>query len=130
VAAASAGTHPAETRGVDLARVSPGEAPGAPAAAFPPEYESYVRALRERIQQRLAYPSAAVRRGQQGMVELELRVGVDGRLTAVEIVAGTSVDAFRTAAVAAVRGSAPFPFPPGLEGRPLVIRLPVEFRLR
>jgi TonB family protein len=89
-----------------------------------------VRGLRERIQQRLAYPSAAVRRGQQGMVELEVRVGPDGRLAAVEVVAGTSVDTLRTAAVAAVRGSAPFPFPPGLAGRPLVIRLPVEFRLR
>jgi hypothetical protein len=29
-----------------------------------------------------------------------------------------------------VRNAAPFPFPPGLEPRTLVIRLPVEFRLR
>jgi protein TonB len=89
-----------------------------------------VRALRQRIQDRLVYPWTAVRRGQQGVVELELRLGSDGRLVAVEVVAGTSADTLRVAAVAAVRGSAPFPFPPGLAGRPLVIRLPVEFRLR
>lgn len=126
-----AGGRPPAGQGVDVARVFPGEGSGgAPAGAIPPEYEFYVRALRERIQQRLVYPATAVRRGQQGMVELEVRVGADGRLAAVEVVAGTSVDVLRTAAVAAVRGSAPFPFPSGLAGRPLVIRLPVEFRLR
>jgi protein TonB len=98
--------------------------------ALPPEYESYVRSLRQRVQERLAYPRTAVRRGQQGVVELEVRVGSDGRLVAVEVVAGVDADTLRRAAVAAVRGSAPFPFPPDLAARPLVIRLPVEFRLR
>ena len=64
------------------------------------------------------------------MVELEVRVGPDGRLVTVEVLAGVSSDALRAAAMEAVRGSAPFPFPPGLAARPLVIRLPVEFRLR
>jgi TonB family protein len=118
--------------GTALARLSPAGqgSGGAPDSGVPPEYESYVRALRQRIQERLVYPWAAVRRAQQGVVELELRVGADGRLIAVEVVAGASADALRTAAVTAVRGSAPFPFPAGLVGRALVIRLPVEFRLR
>jgi TonB family protein len=64
------------------------------------------------------------------VVELEVRLGSDGRLAAVEVVAGTSVSTLRAAAVSAVRAAAPFPFPPGLLPRPLVIRLPVEFRLR
>jgi protein TonB len=130
--AAAPGGQPAAAGGAGLARLPSGEAQGrtAPDGAIPPEYESYVRALRQRIQERLAYPWTAVRRGQQGVVELEVRVGADGRLVAVEVVAGVYADALRTAAVAAVRGSAPFPFPPGLEARPLVIRLPVEFRLR
>jgi protein TonB len=89
-----------------------------------------VRALRQRVQERLQYPWTAVRRGQQGVVEVELRVGPDGRLVAVEVVAGATADALRVAAVSAVRGAAPFPFPAGLPPRPLVIRLPVEFRLR
>ena len=109
---------------MDVARLVPGE------GGIPPEYESYVRALRQRVEGRLAYPWMAARRGQQGVVELEVRVSSEGRLVGVEVVAGATADTLRAAAVAAVRGAAPFPFPPGVEGRPLVIRLPVEFRLR
>ena len=118
--------------GTSVARLTPGgggEGSG-PNGAIPPEYEAYVRALRQRVQERLQYPWTAVRRGQQGVVEVELRVGPDGRLVAVEVVAGPTADALRVAAVSAVRGAAPFPFPAGLPPRPLVIRLPVEFRLR
>ena len=130
--AAGAGGQLAPAGGVNLARLPPGEGQegNAPDGGIPPEYESYVRALRQRIQDRLVYPWMAVRRGQQGVVELELRLGPDGRLAAVEVVAGASADTLRVAALAAVRGSVPFPFPPGLAARPLVIRLPVEFRLR
>lgn len=126
------GGHPATGDGTGIARLSPGDGQsgGAAAGAIPPEYESYVRAVRQRIQDRLVYPWMAVRRGQEGVVELEVRLGPDGRLVGVEIVAGVSADALRGAAVSAVRGSAPFPFPPGLAPRPLVVRLPVEFRLR
>ena len=127
-----AGGQPAAAGGASLARLPPGEDQGgsAPDGAIPLEYESYLRSLRQRVQERLAYPWTAVRRGQQGVVELEVRVGADGRLVAVEVVAGVDADTLRTAAVAAVRGSAPFPFPPEVAARPLVIRLPVEFRLR
>jgi protein TonB len=118
--------------GADLARLSSGDGPAGSASGggIPPEYEPYVRALRQRVQDRLVYPWTAVRRGQQGVVELEVRLGADGRLVAVEVVAGVSADALREAAVSAVRTSAPFPFPSGLAARPLVVRLPVEFRLR
>jgi protein TonB len=115
-----------------IAALGPGPGPraGTPGGGIPPEYEPYVRALRQRVQERLVYPWMAVRRGQQGVVELELRLGPEGRLIGVEVVAGAGGDALRAAAVAAVRRSAPFPFPAGVEARPLVIRLPVEFRLR
>jgi len=103
---------------------------GGQGGAIPPEYESYVRALRQRVQDRLVYPWTAVRRGQQGVVEVELRLGPDGRLVGVEVVAGPAADTLRVAAVSAVRSSTPFPFPPGVPARPFVIRLPVEFRLR
>jgi protein TonB len=132
VAAPDADGQPAGAGSATLARVPPGETEGSggPDGAVPPEYEAYVRSLRQRIQERLAYPWAAVRRGQQGVVELEVRVGADGRLVGVEVVTGAGAETLRAAAVGAVRGSAPFPFPPGLVARPLVIRLPVEFRLR
>jgi protein TonB len=128
--ASEPGSDPAG--GTSVARLTPGGGGegSRPNGAIPPEYEAYVRALRQRVQERLQYPWTAVRRGQQGVVEVELRVGPDGRLVAVEVVAGPTADALRVAAVSAVRGAAPFPFPAGLPPRPLVIRLPVEFRLR
>ena len=126
------GSGSALSDGAGFARLSPGDGRtgDAPASAIPPEYEPYVRALRQRVQERLVYPWTAVRRSQQGVVELEVRLGADGRLVAVEVIAGVSAEALRGAAVAAVRSSAPIPFPPGLTARPLVVRLPVEFRLR
>jgi protein TonB len=108
----------------------PGEPDGAPEGAIPPEYEPYVRALRQRIQDRLVYPWLAVRRGQEGVVELLVHVDRQGSLLEVDVVPGRAAESLRTAAVAAVRASAPFPFPAGLAARPLVVRLPVEFRLR
>ena len=125
-----AGGQRAGVEGARLVRAPAGERGDFAEASVPPEYESYVRSLRQRVQERLAYPWAAVHRGQQGVVELDVRVGADGRLVAVEIVTGASAETLRAAALAAVRGAAPFPFPAGLAPRPLVIRLPVEFRLR
>jgi TonB family protein len=116
----------------EVARSTPrdAQASGAGDGLVPPQYEAYVRALRQRVQDRLVYPWTAARRGQQGTVELEVRVGAEGHLAGVEVVAGARADTLRAAAVTAVRNAAPFPFPAGVKGRPLVIRLPVEFQLR
>jgi protein TonB len=100
------------------------------AGVIPPEYEGYVRALRERVQARLVYPWLAVRRGQQGTVEVDVHVNRQGRLADVRVVGGPGHDVLRAAAVRAVQDAAPFPFPEGLPARPLVVRLPVVFRLR
>src|SRR5262249_18347566 len=68
--------QPGAADGANVARFSPGEGQvgSSGGGAIPPEYDSYVRALRQRIQDRLVYPWTAVRRGQQGVVELEVRL--------------------------------------------------------
>jgi len=104
--------------------------PGGAGGGVPPEYDPYVRALRQRIQERLAYPSLAVRQGLSGTVELELSLDSGGRLSAVTVVGREAPGVLREAAIRAVRGATPFPFPPGLGARPLTIRLPVVFELR
>jgi TonB family protein len=103
---------------------------GGSGGAVSPEYEAYVRRLRERVQRRLVYPRMAVRRGEQGTVELDVEVGPDGRLAGIVVVEGAGPAALAAAAVEAVRAAGPFPFPDGLPPRALVIRLPVVFRLR
>lgn len=105
-------------------------APATDGGGMPREYEGYIRALRARVQERLAYPWLAVRRGQEGTVELEVHLGPDGGLTGVRVVADPGIDGLARAAVRAVHQAAPFPFPEGLGGRPLAVRLPIVFRLR
>ncbi len=96
----------------------------------PPEYEPYVRALRQRIQERLVYPWAAVRRRLHGTIELELRLDATGRLTEVTALGPGGTELLREAAIRAVREATPFPFPAALAARVLTIRLPVVFQLR
>lgn len=132
-AAPSGGARSSEegdASGVARSMPGGGRSSGGGDGLVPPEYEAYVRAFRQRVQDRLVYPWMAARRGQQGTIELEVRVGAQGGLVGVEVVAGPRSETLRAAAVTAVRGAAPFPFPSGVEGRPLVIRLPVEFQLR
>ena len=109
---------------------------------LPPEYEGYVRALRQRIQERLAYPEGAIRRRLQGTVEIEILVDPAGRIQQVRSAGdagniGPAQDArdggsplLRDAAIRAAREAGPLPFPPGLPPRSLRIRLPVVFQLR
>jgi protein TonB len=110
----------------DGAALPPGGRPG----AIPPEYEGYVRAFRQRIQERLRYPWLAVRQGLQGTVELEVRLDAGGRLTDVAAVGREATGPLRDAAIQAVRDATPFPLPVGLEARALTIQLPVVFQLR
>jgi TonB family protein len=98
--------------------------------AIPPEYDAYVRALRRRIQERLTYPWAAVRRGLAGTVDLEVRIDGRGRLAGVSALDGRAPAILRDAATRAVADAAPFPFPPGLAARELTVRLPIVFELR
>ena len=100
--------------------------------AIPPEYESYVRALRQRIQERLVYPWTAVRRGQQGVVELEVRVGPDGRLVAVEVVAGPTRRCVPRGGGGGGAGRGAVPVPAGARGaaarHPPARRVPAALR--
>jgi TonB family protein len=118
-----------------------GEAAGPPAAtmaalppdaggAIPPEFDAYVRSLRQRIQGHLRYPWLAARRGLHGVVELEVRLSAEGRLDGVDVTGGTAAGLLREAALRAVRDAMPFPLPAGVPARPLTVRLPVIFELR
>ena len=100
------------------------------ASGVPPEYDAYVRALRQRIQERLTYPAGAVRRRLEGTVEVEVLVDVDGRPERARVVGGEGAPLLQEAALRAVRDATPLPFPAGVAPRRLRIRLPVVFALR
>jgi protein TonB len=104
--------------------------PGAAAVAPGVEYGAYLGGLRRRIQESLQYPLAARRRGLGGTVVLEILIGADGAIGAVSLVGSSSHRVLDEAALEAVRGVGPAPFPPDLAARPLRVRLPVVFELR
>jgi protein TonB len=103
---------------------------GGRSAAVPPEYDAYVRALRQRIQERVVYPWVAVQQGIQGVVELEVQLNAEGRVARVGLVRKDGIEILGEAALKAVREATPFPFPAGVVARPLTIRLPIVFELR
>lgn len=113
-----------------LAPAGTGGSAGSRETAVPAEYDGYVRALRLRIQDRLVYPWLAVRQRLGGVVELEIQVDRQGRLARARVVGGEAAGLLRDAALRAVRDATPLAFPPGVDGRPLTITLPVVFELR
>jgi TonB family protein len=65
-----------------------------------------------------------------GTVELEVLIDRTGAVRDVEVVASSSHGALDEAAVDAVRGLSPQPFPVGVAPRALRVRLPLVFDLR
>jgi protein TonB len=112
-----------------------GSADGRVALAVPAEsgggaYGPYLAALRRRIQESLAYPAAARRRGISGTVHLEILLEPSGVVSDVLVVRSSSHALLDDAAVDAVRGLGRMPFPAGVRPRALRVRLPVVFELR
>ena len=94
------------------------------------EYGGYLAHVRRRIQESLQYPLAARRRGLKGTVHLEILIKPNGAISAVSVTSSSSHRLLDEAALEAVRGLAPQPFPSGLMPRPLRVRLPVVFDLQ
>jgi protein TonB len=78
----------------------------------------------------LRYPLAARRRSLRGTVQLEIVIRANGAVVKVEIAESSSHGLLDEAAVEAVRGLAPLPFPAHLAPRALRVRLPVVFDLQ
>jgi protein TonB len=111
-----------------------GAGDGALALAIPGDgsgvYASYLALLRRRVQEAVTYPSAARRRGASGTVHLEITLEPSGAISEVTLVRSSAHGVLDDAAVDAVRGLRPIPFPPDVRPRALRVRLPVVFELR
>jgi periplasmic protein TonB len=92
-------------------------------------YGPYLATVRQRIQDTLAYPPAARRRGLSGTVNLEISIDARGRVSDVLVVRSSSHALLDDAAVDAARGLRRIPFPPDVRPRALRVRLPVKFEL-
>ena len=94
------------------------------------EYGSYLAGVRRRILDALRYPPPARSRGLTGTVYLEIFIKSNGAIADVSVTNSSSHPLLDEAALEAVRGLAPQPFPKGLAPRPLRVRLPVVFDLQ
>jgi periplasmic protein TonB len=121
--ATSGGTSGGSGSRVALAPGGTGGEPGS-------EYGGYLAGVRRRIQDSIQYPTSARRRGLKGTVNLEILIRADGAISAVSVAGSSSHSELDEAAVEAVRGLAPQPFPAGLKPRPLKVKLPIVFDLQ
>lgn len=91
--------------------------------------QTSVVAARPKQQTPVPYPRLAQRRGQEGTVWLRVQVGIQGRVTDIEVSISTGFPRLDQAALAAVRSWA---FQPALrDGQPEVsyVKIPVRFQL-
>jgi TonB family protein len=82
-----------------------------------------LRAIRRRIEQAKIYPDTARRQGVQGVVEVRFRIGLDGGVTALEVVRSSGHALLDQESADTVRRAAPYPVIPGW------IRIPLAYHL-
>ncbi len=121
----SQGSASTGSGGVAIARGGTGDGPG----GLPPEYDAYLQRFRRRVQESLAYPLGARRRGISGQIELDVLLEPSGRVASVRVLSSSSHAVLDDAAVEAVKDVKPEPLPADLPQRPLRIRLPLGFQL-
>lgn len=96
------------------------------------ELAAYVSRIRARIGENLRYPLALRRRGVQGRVGLRLTLDEAGALQAREISTGSGSAELDELALRAAAAAQPYPAPSERLRKkgPLILNLPVEFKLR
>lgn len=104
-------------------------APEQGAAATEAVEHRYVREqfayIRERVMERLIYPSLARRQGWKGEVKVGFTVRADGTIEGLQVVTSSGRSLLDQQALRAVQAAAPFPAPPA----PAKIVLPVLFAI-
>ena len=93
--------------------------------------QNYQRATLTKIYKNLSYPSSAQRRKREGSLRVAVSIGDNGQLVDAEVVQNAEYAVFDKAALKAVRTAAPFdPLPVGTIEVPMVLEIPVAFRLQ
>jgi len=94
--------------------------------------DSYLAAIREKIERSKRYPYAVRRLNLQGKVGIVFKFGRDGRLIGpVRVRASSGIRILDQAAMDCVRRAAPFPpFPDGSVAKELVLSIDIKFRLK
>jgi protein TonB len=124
----------AESPGNDVDPGSPSGAPGFDGKGREIEaavLADYIRSVRARIERHKRYPTTAARDNLEGTVTVSFLLDRKGTLLDKRVVTDSGSPLLDEAALAAVTDSSPFPpFPDGLDRETLLLRLPINYRVR
>lgn len=105
-------------------------APSPSNAPDPQALAGYGRSVAGALAGYLRYPRLAQMRQWQGTTILQLEFAADGRLVESRVLSSSGHDVLDRQALDMLRAALPLPSPPAaLAGRPLVVNVPVVFRL-
>lgn len=91
----------------------------------------YRSSIIKRALRQVKYPKSAVRRGQEGIVGLEVTVDRSGTVVDLAQASPSRFKSLNSAAVAAVHDAGDLPaVPAGLEGEQITVSIPVNFKLQ
>jgi TonB family protein len=96
------------------------------------EFAAYITRIRSRIGENLRYPLSLRRRGVQGRVGLKLTLSPEGQVQAKEVSEPSGSAELDALALEAASAAQPYPVPMDTLRKkvPLVLNLPIEFKLR
>lgn len=88
-----------------------------------PDYSSWLKAIRDKIEGAKVYPRMARHQELEGKTTLRFRVTSQGQVEKIEIVESSGFFLLDDAAISAVRRAAPFPYVPGWLVLPILFKL-------
>jgi protein TonB len=92
---------------------------------------TYGQSISKEIKRYQKYPPPAQRRGWEGTAEVLLQLAADGKVTGITLGKSSGHAILDEEALDMVRRASPLPqAPPDLRGRPLVVSVPIVFRLQ
>lgn len=120
---------PSPTAAVQPVAIAPAQAP-AISAPDPQALAGYGASVAGAVAGHQRYPRVAQLRQWQGTTILQLEFAADGRLVESRVLSSSGHDVLDRQALDMLRAAQPLPpLPAVLAGRPLVVRIPVVFRL-
>jgi periplasmic protein TonB len=93
--------------------------------------QNYQRSVLRGVYQELEYPSSAQRRNREGSLRLSIAINANGAVSKIEVTESAQYDVLDEAAIEAIEQASPFePLPQGTMEVPMVLEIPIAFRLQ
>lgn len=93
--------------------------------------QNYQRSVLQAVYRELEYPRIAQRRNREGALRLAIAINNNGSASSIEVIESAEYQVFDEAAIEAIENALPFdPLPEGTTEIPMVLEIPIAFRLQ